>query len=339
MGLNLGAHGINHTLRKVHIFAGRTARQDTIETKGIGYAKELLKLNLLDLLKILEWNSQHNIHFYRITSDFAPHITNSHFIAKKDLHDYTKLVYDLSEFKALFKKIGDYAQKHNIRLTFHPGQFTSLSSDNPELIIRSKRDLHFHITCLELMNTDCNSVCVIHGGGMYNDKATTMARWIATFNSLPLRLKQRIVLENDEECYNIEDVLYMSSQIDKFNIWVVNDGRKLEYASNLPIVFDVFHYNCYDLTLKRRNSAIPQPSIPEVLPKIVATWGIRQIKMHLSEQKPDSMMGAHADFVQEIPKQLLMLSRKQQLDLMIEAKGGELATLLLMKKYKSYIRN
>lgn len=339
MGLNLGAHGINHTLRKIHIFAGRTARQDTIDAKGINYARDLLQLNLLDLYKMLEWNQQHNIHFYRITSDFAPHITNPHFIPKKDQHEYTKLAYDLSEFKTLFAKIGAFARKHNIRLTFHPGQFTSFSSDNPELITKSKRDLHFHITCLELMGMDCNSICVIHGGGMYNDKITTMKRWIATFNSLPLRLKQRIVLENDEECYNIEDVIYMSSQVDKFNIWVYKPGSssKIESSSNLPVVFDVFHYYCYDLTLKRREITVPQPSIAEVLPKIVATWGIRQIKMHLSEQKPDSSVGSHSDFVQEIPKPLLALSRKQQLDLMIEAKAGELATLFLMKKYKNYL--
>lgn len=333
MGLNLGTHGINHALRKLHIFAGRTARQDTVETKGIDYAKELVKLNLLDLLKIMQWNADNNIHFYRLTSDFAPHITNPYFIPKKDLQDYTKLAYDLSEFKPIFKKIGEFAKINNIRLTFHPGQYTSFSSDNPELIIRSKRDLHFHITCLEMMNTDCNSVCVIHGGGIYNDKIAAMNRWINNFNSLPLRLKQRIVLENDEECYSIEDVLYMSSKTDKFNVWV----NKIEAISSLPVVFDIFHYYCYDQTLKRREHKTPQPTISEVIPKIVATWGIRQIKMHLSNQKPDGPLGAHSDYVKEIPRSLLLLSRKQQLDLMIEAKAGEQATLFLMKKYKKYL--
>lgn len=331
--IRLGTTGLNHTLRDRHIIADRTARQATIERDGIGYAKELMRKNLLDLEKIMIWNADHGILFYRFTSAFAPHITNPYFIPKEALEDYTRLAYPLEEFEDLFKRLGNVAKIRGMRITFHPGQYTTLSAEDPEILIRSKRDLHFHTRVLELMDLDCNSVLVIHGGGIYSDKQAAMNRWIANFEQLPLRLRQRIVLENDEECYGIEDVLRISKAITPFQVWL--ESPKMTYESNLPIVFDIFHYYCYDKTLARRakesgSDPIAQISIPEALIRSYRTWGVRRMKAHLSEQKPDAPMGAHSDMVSKIPDEMLEFGKHYNFDLMIEAKLGERAVIALL---------
>ena len=68
---------------------------------------------------------------------------------------------------------------------------------------------------------------VIHGGGVYDDKNTTMDRWIDRFNKLPDKIKNRLVLENCEKNFSIEDCLYVNSK------------------TGVPIVFDTHHYDCY----------------------------------------------------------------------------------------------
>jgi UV DNA damage repair endonuclease len=81
-----------------------------------------------------------------------------------------------------------------------------------------------------------------------------------------------------------------------------------------------------------------QPSITELLPKIKETWGLRSIKMHISEQDPELSLGAHAAFVNVIPKELFdfaaeLEKEEKDLYLMIESKAKEQSLLFLRDKY------
>jgi UV DNA damage endonuclease len=323
--IRLGYAGQNVHLRKKHIFASHTCRSETVRTSGLPYVIELVHTNLDAVLKILEWNEAHGIRFFRIGSDFAPHITNPEFVANKK--DYRSLAYDPKLFKKQFKAIGDYAKKHGHRLTFHPDPFIVLGTKNDYMLTKSFRELYFHTVVLELMGLDCNSIIVLHGGGMYDNKQHAMLRWIERFNSLPVNIKSRIVLENDEYCYNIEDVLYMSNGVNTFN--VPGFGK-----SKIPVVFDVFHYNCYDKVLSNRGiTNYKQKPIKQLIPHIVASWGKRTPKMHISSQKPRAVLGSHSDFIKDpIPKELFAI---KNLDLMVEAKAKEKALVKLVKAYKN----
>ena len=44
----------------------------TFDEGGLPYASELALANCRDLLKILRWNEQHDIRFFRISSDIFP---------------------------------------------------------------------------------------------------------------------------------------------------------------------------------------------------------------------------------------------------------------------------
>jgi UV DNA damage endonuclease len=342
--LCLGMHGLNSILRARHIFADRTCRQATVEIKnresrgaGLRYCQELMLHNLRDMETILHWTREHGIFFYRMTSAFAPHVSNPAFIPRARREDPTALAYSLEPMRPQLERIGAYARSQGIRLTFHPGQFTTLSAHDVGILLRAQRDLHFHCTILDMMGMNLDGVCVIHGGGTYGDRAASATRWVRTFNSLPLYIKQRVVLENDEESYSIRDVLDISARVRPFALrW---DGQTT--STRVPVVFDLFHYQCYNLTLARRRTIeglteADQPEPASLMPEIIRTWGPRTVKMHLSQQKPGGRVGDHSDYIDSIPRLLLDWPRVygRRLDLMIEAKAHEAATLRLKTKYK-----
>lgn len=341
---SFGYAGLNTQLRENHVFSSRTARLETIKQKGIEYAIELTKLNLRDLLAILEWNEKHGIKFFRISSEFAPHISNPELIPGNKSGDFTVLAYDLTQFRGQFEQIGEFARHHGHRLTFHPGQFTTLGAVDAGVLLRSKRDLYFHTTALELMGLDLNSILVIHGGGVYESKKSSMLRWVKNFNSLPNNIKQRIVIENDEFSYNIDDVMMISNSVKRF------PGCGILYK--IPVVLDVFHYSCYEIALKIRqrqenegrhfepNRMKPQSDIAVLLPGIVKSWHGRRMKIHVSEQKDSderAILGAHSDYVKKLPDYIVnaVISGviPRPLDVMVEAKMKEKAALKLAKKY------
>lgn len=323
----LGYAGYNISLREQHILISRTCRLSTAIEKGIPYLEDLLLKNLNDLLKIMQWNAENGIKFYRISSGLAPHCTNHRLMLDKDKKDFSKLVYPLEKFKKYFKKIGDYAKKNGIRLTFHPDLFDVLNSPNENIVFNTIRDLHYHVKMLELMELDYNSIVILHGGGVYGEKQKSMDRWIYNFNRLPVYIKQRVVLENDETSFNIDDILYMANGVDEFEL------GKTKIKTKVPVVFDIFHYYCYNLTIARKNTDEIQKKMPEIFNLVKQTWPSRNMKMHISEQLKDAVMGAHADYVNEIPKELLNFAKNNDVYLMVEAKTKELALLKLRKKY------
>jgi UV DNA damage endonuclease len=55
----------------------------------------------------------------------------------------------------------------------------------------------------------------IHMGGIYGDKESTLARFKENYTTrLSDKVKKRLVLENDEICYNVDDILPISLELD-----------------------------------------------------------------------------------------------------------------------------
>ncbi len=343
--MRLGLCCIVDELRDNHIFTSRTCRLETIKQKnreskngGIKYVQDLFRQNIDDLLTILKWNEEHGIRVFRMSSEMAPHITNPRLMTKRNKSNPRKLVWSMKKFAPKLREIGKYAMSHGHRLTFHPGQFVVIGSPNPKTVVNSIRDLYWHAMIMDMMGLDMNCVINIHGGGVYGDKEAAINRWVSVFNKMPMTAKRRIVLENDEESYSIEDVLEISRRVSWQKGMVKNTKNKLY---KIPITFDVFHYFCYNKTLLRRHDGISelevQRSIAEILPNVASSWGDRRPKMHISEQYKNSSLGHHSDYVRKIPEEMLSFSKKNGFDLYVEAKLKEKAVLYLMKKYKKYI--
>ena len=164
------------------------------------------------------WNEKHGIRVLRLSSELFPHKSNS----KVENYSFDFAI-------PLLKTIGYVARKYGHRLTFHPGQYNVVGTPCESAFKHTINDLKYHADVLDMMGLDQNSVIVVHGGGIYGDKLGAIKRWEKQFYLLPKNVQKRLVLENCEKCYSIEDCLNISKQI------------------NIPVVFDTHHYECYNL--------------------------------------------------------------------------------------------
>ena len=64
--------GLSEQPKTKRITTNRTMRRATFEEKGLAYASEVFLQNSHDLMKILHWNEQHNIKFFRLSFQFRP---------------------------------------------------------------------------------------------------------------------------------------------------------------------------------------------------------------------------------------------------------------------------
>lgn len=298
---NLGYACTCTELQEQGIFTSRTLRLATYQEKGIGYVKELAIKNLTDLYTILEWNVEHDISFYRISSEMFP-------FASHPLYGY-----DLSFADKLLKKIGAYAKKHMIRVTAHPSHFNNLASNRQSVIDNTILDLAHHCEIFDRMKLNKNSVLILHGGGTYNDKETTIKRLYTNLIKLPKKIRDRIVFENCEMNYNILDLLPISE------------------ALQIPIVID-FHHDAIYPSKKR---------IEFYFDRIFQVWFNRKMtpKIHVSNSVPGVTIldnkparRKHSDLITYLHKSLLKI--KFPIDVMLECKLKEQSIFLLrgMKK-------
>ncbi|KAK4053508.1 hypothetical protein OIV83_001676 [Microbotryomycetes sp. JL201] len=293
----LGYACLNTILRKEEkpsIFCSRTCRIDTIKKEGMDFLKELGRANIKDLVKIIEWNHKHHIHFFRLSSEMFPFASHPEY------------GYNLEYCAEELKEAGDLARKYGMRLTTHPGQFTQLGSPRKVVVDNAFRDLTYHCEMLDRMGMDQDSVMIIHGGGVYGDKEAALARIRENYPKLPENVKGRLVLENDELSFNCDDLLPLCEEL------------------NIPLVFDWHHDWIFP------SSQTPK----EMMPRIQATWdrkGIR-MKQHLSEPRPGAVNAiekrAHSDRIQNLPADL-----PPDCDAMIEAKDKEQSVFHIYRMY------
>jgi UV damage endonuclease UvdE len=295
----LGYACICTELRKLGIFSSRTLRLATLESKGIPFSQELATNNLKDLKTMLEWNKEKGIHFMRLSSEIFPFATHE------------KFGYSLSFADHLLKDIGNYAKENNIRLTMHPAQFNVLSSPSEKVIQNTIKDLNHHCDILDRMGLDQNSVLIIHGGGVYGNKKESINRLKNNFKLLPENTQKRLVLENCEMSYSVEELLPISEEL------------------QIPLVLD-FHHD--DLN----NSSKP---ISYYFDRVFKVWDNRGIKpkVHVSNSIPDlpkdasiTLKRKHSDYIYFFHDELLKI--KFPIDVMLECKMKEQSIFQLLEK-------
>lgn len=315
MKLQLGLCCLNKTLRaqRPSVFASRTMRLKTLQEKGAKLAIERVQQNLADLETMIHWNAEHKIHVYRLSSEMFPHMSNP-------LIEF----YGFKHFLSGLQKIGNLANSYGQRLTFHPGQFNVLGSNNPETVQKTVHELNQHAEILDLMNQGPNGIMVIHGGGVYGDKSAAIDRWVENFGLLSDSAAHRLVLENCEKSYSVRDCLTVSDLV-----WE-------RYGFSLPVVVDSHHYNCYT----QLHPDETQERMVDLLPEVWRTWQLREIrpKFHVSEQG-SGRVGHHSDYVEEIPDYMLTFPQRfgSGLDIMVEAKHKELAIAHLHQRYPQLV--
>jgi UV DNA damage endonuclease len=297
--IQLGLCCLNTELRKKNIFCSRTMIRKNFTIKK---AQELSLKNIEDIGKMAKWNYENNIFVFRISSDIFPHFT-----------DEETEEYSLDFAKDALEEVGILCKKYKQRITMHPGQYNQVGAKEKRVFENTVKDLKMHADILDMMGMDNNSVLCVHGGGIYGNIKETTKRWISQFEDLPDNVKRRLAIENCERCYSVIDCL------------------KIAEACNIPLIFDCHHYECYNKVEEKE-----QIDIEDYMDRVVSTWKKRNIKplFHISEQRPDSRLGTHSDFIEKLPPYYLSFPEKYgDLDIEIEAKMKEKAILKLYNIY------
>lgn len=300
--MRIGYACINMTLNslKPKVTTNRGMVKKTFESKGLKYASELSLENIKDLIKIIKWNKENGIDFYRMSSDMFPWMSEYEF---SDLPDY-------NEIKKLLLIAGDLSKEYNQRLTFHPGPFNVLCSPKKEVVDKTIKELNKHSEIMDMMglSTSPYNKINIHVGGVYGDKESALKRWCDNFNLLNDNTKSRLTIENDdkESCYTVKDLLFIYNKL------------------NVPIVFDIHHHNCHSGGVSQK----------EAMSIAYKTWSHTNVTpiIHISEPRDEKNFRAHHDYVTEEIETFGL-----DVDIMMEAKAKELAVLEYEKKYKELI--
>lgn len=185
--------------------------------------------NIEDLKNILQCNVKNGIYLFRISSDIIPF--GSHKINNIKWWEI---------FKKQLSEIGQYIKEQGVRVSMHPGQYTVLNSPSSEVLDNSLRDIEYHCKFLDSLKLDYTHKIVLHIGGVYGDKKLSIKRFVDNFQKLSPSAKKRLILENDDKSYNIEEVLEICNKL------------------NIPAVFDNLHHrlnppvNCEDAKERKR---------------------------------------------------------------------------------------
>lgn len=265
-------------------------------------AQELALLNIADLPPILKWNAEHNIHVFRISSDLFPHFTDN------ELPDVQSGAYNMDFARDALREVGALARSLGQRLSMHPGQYNQVASPREEVWQATVRDLSYHAEILDSMEMGKECVICVHGGGEYNDLASTKKRWIERFHSLPEPVRRRLAIENCEHIYSVADCLEIAE------------------ACGIPLIFDCHHYECYNQLKPDRALCIDQ-----YMARVVDTWKHYGTPLfHISEQAPDKRIGAHSEYVQKLPAYYVSFPETYgNLDVEVEAGAKEMSVLVL----------
>lgn len=232
----------------------------TTHEKKLEKLKKVALSNLTDLTKILEYNIENQIHFYRITSELLPLVT----------HPEVGYWGHREIFQKDFEYIGKLIKKHNMRVDTHPDEFNVINSVNPRVVLNTKANLICQTEWFEDMNYDEGRM-VIHVGGATGGKEEGIKRFITNFREYPDEIKSRIIIENDDKTYTAKEVLNLCRTL----------GR--------PMVVDIHHHNC-------NNNG---ESLEDFLEDIFNTWNNQKLppKIHFSSPREFERDRKHADYI------------------------------------------
>jgi UV DNA damage endonuclease len=259
----------------------------------------------------------------RLSSDILPVYTEptwSWFWRQSDVRDYCE---------KNFLRVGDLAREKDVRLSFHPGQFTVLASDNDDIVTRSIEEFEYHVD---------------------------MARWMSFGKSFQ-DFKINVHIAGRRGPQGIIDVLQRLSPEARNCITIENDemtwgvDASLELADHVALVLDVHHHwvatgeyiQPTDDRFKRiidswRGARRPvihySYSRDEHLPKDFKHDHMPHMDTLLAEGYKKQKLRAHSDFYPNRAVNEWALSFSPYADIMAESKAKNLASFTLYEEAK-----
>ncbi len=254
---------------------------------------ELARCNLEALYEILQWNLDHGVQVFRISSETIPF--GSHEINRVDWPEILGPRLD---------RIGAFIRENGMRVSMHPGQYTVLNSPKQRVADNAAAELVYHDRLLEGFGLDARHKIVLHVGGVYGDREAAARRFTDAHARLPEPVKRRLIIENDEKNFTAEAVLAIAGEV------------------SIPMVFDAFHHAC----LPSFEGRSPR----WIIERAAATWSAEdgRPKIHYSDQWVGKHAGAHSESIDlKAFRRFYETIRDMDLDVMLEVKDKERSVL------------
>jgi UV DNA damage repair endonuclease len=284
----------------------------------------LMKDNIESIRKLVERVGalDENLRMVRLGSDILPVFTEpswSWFYRQSDVRAYCERE---------FRKVGDLARKMGVRLSFHPGQFCVLASDNPDIVNRSIEEFEYHVDMARWMGFGKkfqDFKINVHISGRRGPQGI-----IDTLQRLTPEARNCITIENDENAWGIES--------------------SLELVEHCALVLDVHHHWV-------RTGEYIQPS-DDRCKRVIDSWrGVRPVchysvsreewlPGHCDKTLPDyaallesghkkQKLRAHSNFYWNTAVNEWALSFLTTHDIMCESKSKNLASFALYEQAKA----
>ncbi|HEV2130774.1 MAG TPA: hypothetical protein VGR27_06715, partial [Longimicrobiaceae bacterium] len=192
-----------------------------------------------------------------------------------------------------------------------------LNAQDETIVERSLWDLDSQARLLDAMEQRPEAVVVLHVGGVYGDKQSALARFVTNFERLGEPARRRLVIENDEASFTLQDCLWIHERV------------------GVPIVFDHQHHrlNPGDMTVVEAARAALSSWADNVVPKIHFSsprLDGREIKRGKSVKLEAPLLRQHADYINPWTfADFADALHEFRFDIMLEAKAKDLALLKL----------
>ena len=284
--------------------------------------REVAEQKLWDLMvqNIESTKLDENLRMVRLSSDILPCYTEptwGSYWTQPDVQRYCEKGFD---------DIGRLARDSGTRLSFHPGQFTVLASDRPDVVNKSIEEFEYHATMANWMGygrSFQDFKINVHISGRLGPDGIRSA-----WQRLSPEARNCITIENEEISYGLDACLLLSDLC--------------------PIVMDIHHHWIHS------NGEYISPQDPRVQ-MVVESWrGVRPVLHysvsredilvdHSSSDYPDlgtlllkghkkAKLRAHSNFYWNTVVNKWALSFNDQFDIMCESKAKNLASRRLYEQ-------
>jgi len=252
----------------------------------------------------------------RLGSDVLPVYTEptwSYFWRKPDVRQYCE---------RHFANVGAKARELDVRLSMHPGQFTVLASDNPDIVERSIEEFEYHIDVARWMGygKDWQDFkCNVHISGRQGP-----AGIINVLPRLSPEARNTLTIENDEMSWGIDASLelvdHVALVLDIHHHWVNSGEYILPTDDRFSRIIDswrgvrpVIHYS-----VSREDCLVDFPTDVKPDMSVLLESGYKKQKLR-----------AHSDFMWNDAVNKWALSFRDYADIMVESKAKNLASIAL----------
>ena len=245
--------------------------------------------------KIVRHCAANKIQGYRLSSDLTPVIKHPDvMLALEDLPNYNEIDRSIKDLSLAIKETG-------IRVSAHPSEYITLTSDDDVKVQHSLIDLELHAEIfdrLELSKSYYNPLNIhIRKEGDAKDLSGT---FIKNFERLSESVKSRLVLENN----------------DTGNTWTVKNLKKYIYNDyGIPVTFDNLHHEMLNHDVSHKDAFF----------EAYSTWNCTPI-FHYSEGKNGTR--AHKDMAENLP-----VHYNEDVLFDVELKSKDYAILDILKRY------